>query len=280
MLKKALKTTGALLISAAMFAGCKGTPDTTNEDLANQIMNEDAAAATANTSKTEKIPDVDIHNFIMPEPGEKIAVITVKDYGEIKIKLFPEDAAKGVENFIGLAEMGYYDELIFHRVIQGFMNQGGDPRGNGTGGNSIWGGSFEGGTSENLYHFSGAVAYANSGATSTNGSQFYIVNTEEGEYSLGGMRLQDGSIYYFQTFEEAGFSLPENVKEMYREKGGTPSLDGGYTIFGQVFEGMDVVRAIGQVETDQDEYNDIPDDKPLTPVIIESIRIVEYKAEP
>ncbi|MBP1549875.1 MAG: peptidylprolyl isomerase, partial [Oscillospiraceae bacterium] len=155
----------ALLAAASMtiFTGCKGTPDTID---GNSVPTE------APTSE-----NVEIHNFIMPEVGEKIAVINVKDYGTIKIKLFPEDAEKGVENFIGLAEMGYYDELIFHRIIPGFMNQGGDPKGNGTGGKSIWGESFEGGTDENLYHFTGAVAYANSGATSTNGSQFYIVNT-------------------------------------------------------------------------------------------------------
>ena len=273
MLKKALKTTGALLISAVMLAGCKGTPDTSNEGLADQIMSEDAAAAAAaNTPKGETLPDVDIHNFISPEPGEKIAVMTIQDYGEIKIKFFPEDAAKGVENFIGLAETGYYDELIFHRIIQDFMNQGGDPKGNGTGGNSMWGEPFEGGTSEHLYHFSGAVAYAHDAYSGTagNGSQFYIVNTEEGDYSLGGRYLEDGSIYYYQSFEEAGLSLPGNVQEMYREKGGYPGLDGDYTIFGQVFEGMDVIRAIAKVETDAN-------DKPLKPVIIESVRIVEYE---
>ncbi|MCH5347678.1 MAG: peptidylprolyl isomerase [Oscillospiraceae bacterium] len=199
----------------------------------------------------------------MPEPGEKIAVMTVKDYGEIKIKFFPEDAEKGVENFIGLAEMGYYDELIFHRVIPYFMNQGGDPKGNGTGGKSIWGDSFEGGTSENLYHFTGAVAYANSGATSTNGSQFYIVNTPDGYMS--------NSCAELHTAAPDRFNWPGNVAELYNEKGGVPFLDGGYTVFGQVFEGMDVVRAIAQVETNEEN------DKPLTPVIIESVRIVEYE---
>ena len=101
--------------------------------------------------------------------------MTIKDYGDIKIKLFPEEAEKGVENFTGLAKDGYYDNLIFHRVINDFMIQGGDPLGNGTGGESIWGDKFDGGTSENLIHTAGAVAYANSGSTSTNGSQFYIV---------------------------------------------------------------------------------------------------------
>mgnify|MGYP003505301335 CR=1 FL=1 len=82
-----------------------------------------AANAVTDESSTETAAvaeNVEIHNFIMPEVGEKIAVINVKDYGTIKIKLFPEDAEKGVENFVGLAEMGYYDELIFHRIIPSF----------------------------------------------------------------------------------------------------------------------------------------------------------------
>lgn len=241
----------ALLAAASMtlFTGCKGTPDTDN-----------TADDTVNSSS-----EVEIHNFIMPEVGEKIAVINVKDYGTIKIKLFPEDAEKGVENFIGLAEMGYYDELIFHRIIPDFMNQGGDPMGNGMGGKSIWGEKFEGGTDENLYHFSGAVAYANSGATSTNGSQFYIVNTPEDYVYYGGLSS-------FEELEAYGTYVAPNVQEAYLQHGGVPFLDGGYTVFGQVFEGMDVVRAMAQVETDEN-------DKPLTQVMMESVEIVEYTGE-
>lgn len=251
----------ALLAAASMtvLTGCKGTPDTA-----------DGYLSEANTPANE---NVEIHNFIMPEVGEKIAVINVKDYGTIKIKLFPEDAEKGVENFIGLAEMDYYDELIFHRIIPDFMNQGGDPKGNGTGGKSIWGEKFEGGTDENLYHFSGAVAYANGGATSTNGSQFYIVNTPEDYVYYGGYYDMNQVLNYYNSFDEAGLVLPENVKEKYLEVGGVPFLDGGYTVFGQVFEGMDVVRAMAQVETNPDN------NKPLTQVMMESVEIVEYTGE-
>ncbi|MBQ8780800.1 MAG: peptidylprolyl isomerase [Oscillospiraceae bacterium] len=198
----------------------------------------------------------------MPVQGEKIAVITVKDYGEIKIKLFPDAAEKAVENFVGLAEMGYYDELIFHRIIPNFMNQGGDPRGNGTGGNSIWGESFDGGIPEGLYHFTGAIAYANSGSTATNGSQFYIVNTPDGYLQNTCEELME--------YDPSQYNWPQNVVDLYNEKGGVPFLDGGYTVFGQVFEGIDVVRAISTVETDEN-------DKPLKQVQIESVKIVEYQ---
>ncbi|MCM1523505.1 MAG: peptidylprolyl isomerase [Ruminococcus sp.] len=241
-----LALSGLLLLS-----GCGNAAENTSSDgNAAVSISDPAEAGQTEEAQTEK---TEILNFIPPENGEKIAVITVRDFGEIKIKLFPEAAEKGVENFVGLAEMNYYDELIFHRIIPDFMNQGGDPRGNGTGGSSFWGDKFDGGIPEGLYHFTGAVAYANSGSTSTNGSQFYIVNTQDGDYGQSSLA-----------------AYPENVREMYEEKGGTPFLDGGYTVFGQVFEGMDVVRAISQVETDEN-------DKPLQQVVMESVRIVEYE---
>ena len=255
-IKKIISVLAAAAVSTLVLAGCKGTPDSGSTAVTDGDGNVDA-------STVQWLPDVDIHNFNMPEPGEKIAVITVKDMGEIKIKLFPEDAPKGVENFIGLAEMGYYDELIFHRVIPDFMNQGGDPKGNGTGGKSIWGEKFDGGTSENLYHFTGAVAYANSGATSTNGSQFYIVNTPDG--------YMQNTCEELYAADSTKYNWPANVAAKYNEAGGVPFLDGGYTVFGQVFDGMDVVRKIAEVETNPEN------DKPLTQVMMESVRIEEYQ---
>ncbi len=231
------------------------------------------AAATDSVSNeaTAPLEDAEILNFTPPVKGEKIAVISVRDYGDIKIKLFPEAAKAGVDNFVGLAEMNYYDELIFHRIIPNFMIQGGDPRGDGFGGSSLWGDKFDGGVPEGLYHFSGAVAYANSGGPTTNGSQFYIVNSPEKFIYSGSYYDEDGNIQYVENFfEQIGYNYPANVQEMYREKGGTPHLDGGYTVFGQVFEGMDIVRSISGVETDDNE-------KPLTQVVMDSVRIVEYE---
>lgn len=93
--------------------------------------------------------------------------------GEIHIKLFPEECKKTVENFVGLANKGYYDNLIFHRVIKGFMIQTGDPKGNGTGGESLWGGTFEDEFNDHLQHDAFMVSMANCGPN-TNGSQFFI----------------------------------------------------------------------------------------------------------
>ena len=94
--------------------------------------------------------------------------------GPIKIKLFPDIAPKTVENFLTHAENGYYDGIIFHRVMDDFMIQGGDPTGTGTGGESIYGGSFEDEFSEEVFHLRGALSMANAGPN-TNGSQFFIV---------------------------------------------------------------------------------------------------------
>ena len=94
-----------------------------------------------------------------PEAGEEIAVLTT-NMGEIKIRLFPDVAPKAVENFTTHIKEGYYDGLTFHRVIEGFMIQGGDPNGDGTGGESIWGEPFEDEFSENLLNLRGSLAMA------------------------------------------------------------------------------------------------------------------------
>lgn len=262
------------IFSGMLFTACgesSAQGGTTSAAATGSASNGAASNEAASNEATVPLEDAEILNFIPPVKGEKIAVISVRDYGDIKIKLFPEAAQAGVDNFVGLAEMNYYDELIFHRIIPDFMIQGGDPRGDGKGGSSLWGNKFDGGIPEGLYHFSGAVAYANSNGPTTNGSQFYIVNSPEKFIYSGSYYDEDGNIKYDESFfERIGYNCPANVREMYREKGGTPHLDGGYTVFGQVFEGLDIVRSISGVETDDN-------DKPLTQVVMDTVRIVEYE---
>ena len=193
------------------------------------------------------------------QEGEDIAVITVKGYGEIKVRFFPDGASKAVENFTTHAKEGYYDGLTFHRVIADFMIQGGDPKGDGTGGESIWGEGFGPEPSDKLYHFPGALCMAQSSMPNSIGSQFYIVQGDDvtEEY------LDQIEVYYDKTY-------PDIVKEKYLELGGVPHLDGDYTVFGQVFEGMDVVEKIADCETDE---NDLPKQA----VTIEKIEVVEYQ---
>ncbi len=101
-------------------------------------------------------------------------VILETNQGKIEIKLMPEIAPKACENFIGLAKKGYYDGVIFHRVIKGFMLQGGDPTATGRGGESIWGAPFEDEVSASVkFDGPGILAMANAGP-GTNGSQFFI----------------------------------------------------------------------------------------------------------
>lgn len=104
--------------------------------------------------------------------------VTLKtNQGDIKIKLFPKVAPKSCENFVKLAEKGYYDGIIFHRVIKDFMIQGGDPTGSGCGGQSIWGKPFEDECDSNVsFDKVGLLAMANAGP-GTNGSQFFITTT-------------------------------------------------------------------------------------------------------
>lgn len=186
-----------------------------------------------------------------PAKGEKIAVMQT-NMGNIKIRLFPEVAPKAVENFISHAENGYYDGLIFHRVINDFMIQGGDPTGTGRGGESIYGHSFEDEFDLSARNYRGALSMANAGPN-TNGSQFFIVQAKN---------VDDGLISQMTELADRGF--PEEVTENYKKIGGTPWLDFKHTVFGQVFEGMDVVDNIAQVKVG-------PQDKPVNDVIIEKI---------
>ena len=111
-------------------------------------------------------------------------ILLSTNFGDITIELFPQSAPKAVENFIGLAKQGYYDGIIFHRVIRDFMIQGGDPTGTGRGGKSLWFRPFEDEFDRNLTHKRGVISMANAGRN-TNGSQFFIVTTEDASFLDG-----------------------------------------------------------------------------------------------
>ncbi|KAB2332982.1 peptidylprolyl isomerase [Bacillus mesophilum] len=182
--------------------------------------------------------------------NEKLVEMTTS-LGVIKMKLFPEQAPKAVENFIAHSKDGYYEGIIFHRVIQDFMIQTGDPQGTGMGGESIFGEPFEDEFSSDLFHFRGALAMANSGAN-TNGSQFFIVQNKTLDPNLT-KQMQDAE-------------YPDEAVTAY-EAGGTPWLDGKHTVFGQVIEGMEVVDEIAAAEAEND--------KPLEDIVIEKITVFE-----
>ena len=205
-----------------------------------------------NEAKTEKKTEpklVQLDDKV--EKGQPVATIETTE-GTVKIKLFPKEAPKAVENFVTHAKDGYYDGLLFHRVIDNFMIQSGDPKGDGTGGESIWKKPFKNEISNYLYHFRGALAMANAGPD-TNGSQFYIVQNK----FLTADQIKNDSIQY-----------TDSVKEAYEKLKGVPSLDGSYTVFGQTIEGLDIVDKIAETEVGAN-------DKPEKDIKIKTIKITE-----
>lgn len=185
-----------------------------------------------------------------PQAGDTVATIKT-NMGDIKVVLFPDAAPKAVENFTTHAENGYYDGVIFHRVIPDFMIQGGDPLGKGIGGESIWGRPFKDEFSRDYHNLRGALCMANAGP-STNGSQFFIVQAPTVDER------------FIPQMERLPDMFTDESIEDYKSVGGTPWLDFRHTVFGQVFEGLDVVDAIASVERDAS-------DKPLEKVVINAI---------
>ncbi|MEH7275943.1 peptidylprolyl isomerase [Neobacillus vireti] len=236
-----------LLIGVLVLTGC-GTSKEKEETGSN--------SSAPNTEEKEGSDQVE--NAVYPQLSKEVSeneklVEMETTMGNIKIKLFPEYAPKAVENFVTHGEEGYYDGLIFHRVINDFMIQGGDPNGDGTGGESIYGKPFEDEFSNNLYNLRGALSMANSGAN-TNGSQFFIVQKKSVDPAMK------------TEMEKAEF--PKEIIEAYEEQGGTPWLDRRHTVFGQVIEGMDIVDKIAETPVDAK-------DKPEADVLIKGFKVLQ-----
>ncbi|MDO5376067.1 MAG: peptidylprolyl isomerase [Staphylococcus rostri] len=181
----------------------------------------------------------------------EIKVVMHTNKGDMTLKLFPDIAPKTVKNFVELSKKGYYDGVTFHRVINDFMIQGGDPTATGMGGESIYGGPFEDEFSMQAFNIYGALSMANAGP-GTNGSQFFIV------------QMKDIPAQMADQLEDGGW--PKEIAEAYREKGGTPWLDQKHTVFGQLIEGEDTLEDIANVRVGAQ-------DKPMYDVVIESIDI-------
>lgn len=190
-----------------------------------------------------------------PNNGETIAVLHIKNYGDVKVKFFEEVAPKAVENFVTHAKEGYYNGVTFHRVINEFMIQGGDPEGTGMGGESIWGTDFEEELSPELVPYRGSLCMASRGLQNSPslGSQFFITQAKYNEQMA--------------SYMQAG-GYPADLLEQYKTYGGYLSLYQQYTVFGQVYEGMEIVDKIASVETDES-------DKPVENVVIDSIDVME-----
>ncbi len=179
--------------------------------------------------------------------GTKVLVRTT--YGNIVLKLY-DDTPKHRDNFIKLVSEGYYDGLLFHRVIKDFMVQGGDPNSRDASKGEMLGMGGPGYTipaeiRSNHFHKKGAIAAARKGDAvnpekASSGSQFYIV---EGEV------LTEAQLKAYASMEDHHAFSPEQIKA-YTTVGGSPHLDGEYTVFGEVVDGMDVIDKIAALTVD------------------------------
>ena len=200
-----------------------------------------------------------MNQLALPVKGDLVAIMHTT-MGDISIRLFPEFTPKTVENFTTHAKNGYYDGIVFHRVIKDFMIQGGDPTATGYGGESIWGHSFKDEFCYELHNLRGALSMANAGP-GTNGSQFFIVQADQVHPALLQQMKED---------PRRSEAFPPETVAGYEQVGGTPHLDFRHTVFGQVYAGMEVVDAIAGVATN-------PNDKPLEDVVILGIDVKDYE---
>ena len=201
-----------LALSAVTLSGCGKKTEKTNsktEQTTKAQATEKAAASSEATIDTAEYEGA-------------LAIIDVKDYGKITVELYPQYAPKTVQNFVNLAESGFYDGLTFHRIIKDFMIQGGDPLGNGTGGsaeNIVGAFSANGFTQNTLSHTRGVISMARSNDMNSASSQFFIMHKD------------------------------------------SPHLDGQYAAFGEVTEGIEVVDKIATDAKPVDGNGTIPSSK-------------------
>lgn len=229
-------------LSAALLAGCGGQPGSGGQKI-----------------KREAVQSSEMQ-FTGPLDGDTIAIFDTS-LGEVRAVLYPDKAPMAVENFIGLAERGYYDGTVFHRAQYGFVVQGGDATGTGKGGSSIWkGNAYPKELSDQLHHYAGALCAAFSPDEEVSGlSQFYFVQALPGavdEALLGQM-------------SENGYR--QEVIDAYQAAGGLPYLDYTDTVFGQVYAGMEVVDAIASAAVDESG-------RPVEDVTLNKVTVTTYTA--
>jgi len=190
----------------------------------------------------------------------------VTNYGNIVLRL-NDSTPLHRDNFIRLVKTGYYDSVLFHRVINRFMIQSGDPESKhaekgqplGNGGPKY---TIPAEFRVTLFHRKGVLAAARDGddvnpEKASSGSQFYIVQ---------GKKFTDAGLDSVETYRLKGRKIPDDQREVYKTIGGTPHLDQGYTVFGEVVSGLDVVDSIAAVPTSKDEDRDRP---------LEDVRIIK-----
>jgi len=244
------------LITVIAFSACESNKSTKKET---QEQPENTVDAEEQVADTPVIPA-----SVEPEKKNKMVEI-ITDFGTMKVRLYDETPLHR-DNFIKLVEEGFYNDLLFHRVIKNFMIQGGDPNSRGAEPTTQLGNGGPGYTipaeiKPGLFHKKGVLSAARLGdqmnpERASSGSQFYLVQ---------GQKVPAATLQQFAA--RSGFTYTPEQIEAYETVGGTPHLDGQYTVFGEVVEGLDVIDKIAAVQT-------APGDRPVQDVKM-TMRIVK-----
>lgn len=207
-----------------------------------------------------------VQKEIVFEAPEECLLEMETTMGTMTIQLY-DNTPLHRDNFIKLAEEGFYDGLLYHRVINGFMIQGGDPKSKNAKPNAPLGSGGPGYRVEaefnsDYVHIKGALAAARTGGSGnpkkkSSGSQFYIVH---------GKTISEGQLNQLEL--QKGIKYSEEQRAAYTEQGGTPFLDMEYTVYGRVVKGLDIIDKIAAVRTSQT-------DRPKEDVMIKSVRVIK-----
>lgn len=296
MLKQKLSIAALVMGGIMLVSGCGNGSSAQN------------AGTQAGTIDFNSLPSTQEGNIgeVKLNKGDLYAVISVEGYGDITAKLYHDVAPEGVENFVKLAQEGYYDGKIIHRVVSDFMLQGGSKNGDGMSSADEYQFGVEYNT--NMRHFFGALCYANAGGM--NSTQFYVVNSRK--YEPLTEEQYNGTISYYESMAaqaqalldkatdpnekayyesviaqvssiastykkqlSAFLELSDTAKAKYEAQGGSGVLDGGYTVFGQTVDGFDVIDKISAVEVVDNGGGELS--SPVQKIVIETVKI--YIAE-
>lgn len=292
------------VVAAALCLASLTACSSSNSGSSDTSVSEGAASNSAAADMVKNAPATGGNvGDVTIQTGDIVAEFEIEGFGTIKAKLFPDIAPIGVQNFVQLAQDGFFNGKNIHRVIEDFMLQGGAANSDGTGGSAAYSGEgssaeyFGTEISENARHFYGALCYANS--MGRNSTQFYIVNSKEPQ-DISEVKPEnvENTAEMANAYKEAcepgsvEYSYYENMEKQYRnlaemlrnstdeavekyKQGGTYYLDGGYTVFGQVVEGFDVIDSISAVEVKDNGNGE--ESKPVKDIIIKSVKV--YTAE-
>ncbi len=193
-MKRYFSIIAIMALVVCMFAGCGSKKSNTSSNAnsgtsSSESAKQEETAVPESTESTDAGSDISSSDDTKQLSGKHHVVIKVKKYGNIKVELDADTAPISVTNFVNLAKKGFYDGLTFHRIIDGFMIQGGDPSGDGTGGSdeTIKGEFSDNGVENNISHVRGTISMARSSENDSASSQFFIVQSDstylDGQYA-------------------------------------------------------------------------------------------------